>query len=79
MIKSHFTEIQILAAIQKQEKGIAVKDIVRTIGVSEQTFHKCKAKYGSMQAHDIRRLRDMVAERSTHRKLLGSWSLRTGS
>jgi hypothetical protein len=35
MKKSHFTETQILAAIQKQEKGIAIKDIVREMGVSE--------------------------------------------
>jgi len=45
MKKSHFTETQILAAIQKQEKGIAVKDIVREMGVSEQTFYNWKAKY----------------------------------
>ncbi|MGB4772794.1 MAG: transposase [Chitinophagaceae bacterium] len=39
MKKSHFTETQILAAIQKQKKGIAINDIVREMGVSEQTFY----------------------------------------
>jgi putative transposase len=57
MKESHFTETQILAAIQKHEKGIAIKDIVREMGVSEQTFYNWKAKYGGMQGSDIKKLR----------------------
>lgn len=71
MKKSHFTETQILAAFQKQEKGIAVKDIVREMGVSEQTFYNWKAKYGGMQASDIKKLRDMESELSAYKKLVG--------
>ena len=40
MKKSHFTETQILAAIQKQEKGIAVKDIVRDIESELSAYKK---------------------------------------
>jgi putative transposase len=71
MKKSHFTETQVLAAIQKQEKGIAIKDIVREMGVSEQTFYNWKAKYGGMQGSDIKKLRDMEAELSAYKKLVG--------
>jgi putative transposase len=71
MKKSHFTETQILAVIQKQEKGIAIKDIVREMGVSEQTFYNWKAKYGGMQVSDIKKLRDMEAELSAYKKLVG--------
>ena len=78
MKKSHFTETQILPAIQKQEKGIVVKDIVREMGLSEQTIYNWKAKYGSMQASDIKKLGDMESELSAYKKLVGSWGLRTG-
>jgi putative transposase len=71
MKKSTFTETQILAAIQKQEKGIPVKEICREMGISEPTFYNWKAKYGGMQASDIRRLRDMEAELSAYKKLVG--------
>jgi putative transposase len=71
MKKSTFTETQILAAIQKQEKGISVKEICREMGISEPTFYNWKAKYGGMQASDIRRLRDMEAELSAYKKLVG--------
>jgi len=59
MKKSQFAQTQILAAIQKQEKGIAVKDIVRESRVSEQTFHNWKPKYGGMQVIGIKKIRDM--------------------
>jgi putative transposase len=71
MKKHHFTETQIFAAIQKQEKSIVVKDIVREMGASEQTFYNRKAKYGVMQASDIKKLRDMESELSAYKKLVG--------
>jgi putative transposase len=71
MKKSTFTETQILAAIQKQEKGIPVKEICREMGISEVTFYNWKAKYGGMQAGDIKKLRDMEAELSAYKKLVG--------
>jgi putative transposase len=39
MKKGKFTEVQIVAAIKKQEAGIAVKDIARELGISEATYY----------------------------------------
>jgi putative transposase len=71
MKKSTFAETQILAAIQKQEKGLSVKEICREMGLSEATFYNWKAKYGGMQCSDIKKLRDMEAELSAYKKLVG--------
>ncbi len=35
-----------VAAIKKQEGGIAVKDICRELGISDATFYNWKARYG---------------------------------
>lgn len=43
-MKRKFTESQIVAAIKKQENGIAVKEICREIGISDATFYNWKAK-----------------------------------
>ena len=43
-MKKRFTESQIVAAIKKQESGIAVKDITRELGISDATFYNWKAK-----------------------------------
>jgi putative transposase len=37
-MKKRFTESQIVAAIKKQEAGIAVKEICRELGTSDATF-----------------------------------------
>ena len=42
-MKKRFTESQIVAAIKKQEAGVAVKDICREVGISDATFYNWKA------------------------------------
>ncbi len=61
-MKKRFTESQIVAAIKKQESGMAVKDICREIGISDATFYNWKAKYGGMEASDVKRLKELEAE-----------------
>jgi putative transposase len=43
-MKRKFTESRIVAAIKKQENGIAVKDICRELSISDATFYNWKAK-----------------------------------
>lgn len=61
-MKKRFTESQIVAAIKKQEAGIAVKDICREIGISDATFYNWKSKYGGMEASDVKRMKELEAE-----------------
>jgi putative transposase len=61
-MKKRFTESQIVSAIKKQEAGISVKDICRELGISEPTFYNWKAKFGGMEASDVKRLKDLEAE-----------------
>jgi putative transposase len=61
-MKKRFTESQIVSVIKKQEGGISVKDICRELGISEPTFYNWKAKFGGMEASDIKRLKDLEAE-----------------
>lgn len=68
-MKKRFTESQIVAAIKKQEAGIAVKDICREIGISEPTFYNWKSKYGGMEVSDVTRLRELEKENSELKKM----------
>jgi len=61
-MKQRFTETQIVSALKKQEAGMAVKDICREAGISDATFYNWKAKYGGMEAADVKRLKDLEAE-----------------
>ncbi len=46
MKKSKFTESQIAFALKQAETGTPVKEVIRKMGITEQTFYRWKKKYG---------------------------------
>jgi putative transposase len=74
MKQSKFTESQIVAAIKQQEAGMPVKDVARSLGISEATFYNWKAKYGGMEASDVKRVKDLEAELSQYKKMYAELS-----
>jgi len=62
MKKSRFTEEQIIAVLQEQEQGLKVSDICRKHGISDQTFHNWKKKFGGLTLSELRRLRELEQE-----------------
>lgn len=75
MRKSKFTESQIIAALQRQERGEKPRDICRELGVSEATFYTWKAKYGGMSASELRRIKELEAENARLKRMYADLSL----
>ena len=48
MKKSKFTEEQIAFALRQAELGTSVSEVIRKMGISEQTFYRWKQRYGGM-------------------------------
>ena len=57
MKKSRFSESQIIRILKEADGGRKVVDICRENGVSQATYYQWKAKFGGMEASDIRRLK----------------------
>ncbi len=74
-MKKRFTESQIVAAIKKQEAGIPVKDICREIGISDATFYNWKARYGGMEASDVKRMKELEAENAQLKSMYAEASM----
>ena len=74
-MRKRFTESQIVAAIKKQESGIAVKEITRELGISDATFYNWKAKYGGMEASDIAKMRELEKENKELKKMFAEMSI----
>lgn len=74
-MKKRFTESQIVAAIKKQEAGIPVKDICREVGISDATFYNWKAKYGGMEASDVKRMKELEAENAQLKSMYAESSM----
>ena len=52
MKKSKFTEEQISFALKQAETGTPVAEVIRRMGISEQTFYRWKQKYGGLGVGD---------------------------
>ncbi|OUE79597.1 low calcium response locus protein S [Klebsiella aerogenes] len=55
MRKIRFTEHQIIAVLKSVEAGRTVKDVCREAAISEASYYNWKAKYGGMEAADIKK------------------------
>jgi putative transposase len=75
MRKSKFSEHQIIAILKAVEAGRTVKDVCREHELSDATYYKWKAKYGGMEAADIRRLRELEAENRRLKHMYAELSL----
>ncbi|MEO6915246.1 MAG: transposase [Chitinophagaceae bacterium] len=56
--------------MKKHEDGVTAKEIVREMGVSEAAFYQWKAKYGGMEASDVKKMKDMEVELSQYKKIV---------
>ena len=57
MKKSRFTEQQIIGILKEHESGRKVGDLCREHGISNPTFYNWKAKYGGLDANQLKRIR----------------------
>jgi putative transposase len=49
MKRKRFSVEQIVAVLKQAELGMRVADIIRQIGIYEQTFYRWKKQYAGMQ------------------------------
>ena len=75
MKTSKFSEEQIAFALKQAETGTPVKEVIRKMGISEQTFYRWKQKFGGMMPSDVRKLKQLEEENRQLKKLVADLSL----
>ncbi|MCP0914258.1 IS3 family transposase [Legionella sp. 27cVA30] len=75
MKRSRFTEHQILNILKHVENGRLVKDVCREHGISDATYYNWKAKYGGMEASDIKRMKQLEEENAKLKRMFADLSL----
>lgn len=75
MKRSRFSQNQIIKILKEAEAGVPLNDLCRTYGFSKSSYYKWKAKYGGMEASDLRRLRDLEEENRRLKQMYAELSL----
>ena len=79
MGKNTYQPEQIIAKLREAEvllsKGQTVVEIVRHLGITEQTYYRWRKAYGGMQVNQALRLKELEKENSRLKKLVADLSL----
>ena len=74
MRKARFSEEQMVAIIREADRE-PVPAVAKRHGVSEQTIYTWRKRFGSFQANDVRRLKQLEAENARLKKLIAERDL----
>lgn len=70
MKRSRFSEEQVIAILREHEAGLKTAELCRKHGISEATFYNWKAKFGGLDASEVKRLKSLEDENGKLKKLL---------
>lgn len=73
--KSRYTDEQIAFALKRAETGTPVAEVIRRMGISEQTFYRWKKVYGGLGVGELRRVKQLEEENRKLKQLVADLSL----
>jgi len=75
MKRKRFSVEQIVAVLKQAELGLPVAELIRQVGITEQTFYRWKRQYGGLESDQVRELKQVVEENARLKKLVAELSL----
>ena len=75
MRKSKFTESQIVAILAEGESGLAVGDVCRKHGISNETYYQWKSKFAGVSANELKQIKDLEAENGKLKRMYAELAL----
>ena len=79
MKKKGFTPEQIITMLREAEvllsQGATAAEVVRKLGITEQTYYRWRREYGGMRIEQAKRLKELEKENTRLKKLVADLSL----
>jgi putative transposase len=75
MKKSRFTETQIVSILKQYDGGTAAADLCREHGISTATLYNWKAKYGGLEANQLKRIKELEEENNKLKRMYADVSI----
>jgi len=64
-----------VAILKEADAGLAVKDLCRKHGISTATYYNWKAKYGGLDASELRRIKELEHELGQMKRMYADLAL----
>jgi putative transposase len=75
MKRKRYSVEQIVSILKQSELGLPVSDLIRQVGISEQTFYRWKKQYAGLQSDQVRELKQVAEENGRLKQLVAELSL----
>lgn len=75
MKRKRFSVEQIVTVLKQAALGLPVADLVRQVGISEQTFYRWKKQYAGLESDQVREFKQLAEENGRLKKLVAELSL----
>ncbi len=76
-MKKKFSVEQIVSVLKQAEVGVPVAELIRKVGITEQTYYRWKAKYAGLEVDEARRMAQLQEENMRLKQLVAEldvWS-----
>ena len=75
MKRKRFNVEQIVAVLKQAEAGVPLAELIRRVGISEQTFYRWKTQYIGLEVDQVRELKQLQEENSRLKRLVADLTL----
>ena len=73
--KKRFSVEQIVGVLKQAEVGVPIGELVRQVGISEQTFYQWKKRYAKLEIDQVRQLKQWQEENQRLKRLVADLTL----
>jgi putative transposase len=73
--QKRFNVEQIVAVLKQAEAGVPLVELLRRVGVSQQTFYRWKKQYVGLEVDQVRQLKQLQEENTRLKQLVADLTL----
>lgn len=75
MRRKRFSVEQIVAVLKQAELGVPVAELIRQVGITEQTLYRWKKQYKGLETDQVRQFKQLQDENARLKRLVAELSL----
>jgi putative transposase len=73
--RKRFSVEQIVGVLKQAEVGVPVAELIRKVGISEQTYYRWKKQYTGLEVDQVRQLKQLQEENARLKRLVADLTL----